>query len=335
MPITAVQLNEAMGDGPPSISNAAANVPAWMVARRERQTGSETVEADVFAEAVVSAAAPEIALTFSTPPKSPTGRSSSKLKAVAVVPVVTVEIERKDEDRSFRGLLAQWFSRQTMIGMGVSLLFHTIVLLTLAFIIIRHVSKQEELSLFGVSEDGEVGGDFLIDTSLPNDAGEAAPLQLVDMGQVIDALDPSKQVAQSTHVGTGGQGKGEGESGEGTGIGVGSLKIPGHAQTKGNFSAWPDPRDPKPGQTYYIVIQIRLPRAASSKKYRGSDLSGLVVGTDKYRQEIRFKADEKFAVVDGAVEVRILVPGGAQRVRDTVNIESKLLREKQTFEIEF
>ena len=327
MPITAVQSNEAMDDGPSSISNAAADVPAWMVVRRERQTGTEAVEA------VGSAEPPEIPLTFAVPPKIPTGRIRSKPKAV--VPVVTVEVEKKFEDTSFRRVLSQWFSRQTMIGMGVSLMFHTIVLLCLAFFIISHVSHREELSLYGVSENGEVGGDFLLDTSLPNDAGEAAPLQMMEMGQVIDALDPAKQVAQATHTGLGGKGKSEGESGEGTGMGVGSLKIPGHAQTKGSFSAWPDPRDPKPNQNYYIVIQIRLPRAASAKKYRGSDLSGLVVGTDEYRQKIRFKSDERFTIEDGAVEVRILVPGGAQRVRDTVNIESKLLKEKQTFEIEF
>ena len=58
-------------------------------------------------------------------------------------------------------------------------------------------------------------------------------------------------------------------------------------------------------------------------------------GTDGYKQVIRFKRDETFTVVDGIVQVRIRVPGADRLVRDTIRVESKVLREKQTIEIEF
>ena len=87
------------------------------------------------------------------------------------------------------------------------------------------------------------------------------------------------------------------------------------------------------GEDYDIVIQVKLPPNVT--KYRGSDISGNVIGTDSYRQAIRLKASELLPVVDGVVQIRIHVPGGGRLVRDTIRVESKILREKQTFEIEF
>ena len=85
--------------------------------------------------------------------------------------------------------------------------------------------------------------------------------------------------------------------------------------------------------SYEIVIQFRLP--TNVKTYRSSDLTGMVVGTDGYKQVIRFRRDEALNVRDGSVQVRIRVPGAERLVRDTIRVESKVLREKQTIEIEF
>ena len=60
-----------------------------------------------------------------------------------------------------------------------------------------------------------------------------------------------------------------------------------------------------------------------------------MIGTDGYKQPIHFEPTVQLDVEEGAVEIRITVPGAAQKVRDTIRVESKLLREKQTFEIEF
>ena len=82
------------------------------------------------------------------------------------------------------------------------------------------------------------------------------------------------------------------------------------------------------------MIQIQLPDKIA--KYRGSDISGNVIGTDSYRQVIRVKnPNEMIPIEDGMVQIRIHVPGGGRLVRDTSRVESRMLREKQTFEIEF
>lgn len=229
-------------------------------------------------------------------------------------------------------------SRQGWIGMGVSFLVHTTILLVLAFIVVSTASR-ESISVMGMFGDSdEYGGDVVLDTTLPIDPGDSSPLTMADMSQSLESLPDVSGVAgaleENIRVGFGGSGgDGHGGSGDGIGVAAPTLRIPSHAQTKGSFSAWTDPRDPKPNENYSIVIQIRLPEKI--KKYRGSDLTGMVTGTDRYKQTIRFRYSEQFPVENGLVEIRIPVPGGALRVRDTIRIESKLLKEKQTFEIEF
>ena len=61
----------------------------------------------------------------------------------------------------------------------------------------------------------------------------------------------------------------------------------GKAVTKGSFTAWTVPKDPKPGQDYKIVIQIKVPETV--KRYRIADLSGRVIGTDKYTLDIPYE----------------------------------------------
>jgi len=112
-----------------------------------------------------------------------------------------------------------------------------------------------------------------------------------------------------------------------------AIGAPSYAVTKGSFSAWTEPRDPEPGKKYAIVIQVRLP--ANVKKYRASDLSGVVLGTDSYKQIIRFRSSDEFPINNGGVEVRVIVPGAAQLVRDTIRIQSRVLQEKQTLQIVF
>src|SRR5262249_10892565 len=155
--------------------------------------------------------------------------------------------------------------------------------------------------------------DMLIDIGPPGEAGEAAPLIDDQFAQSIDALTGANP-QEATRTMAGGKGKGEADSGTGTGgggggsggngvgFGVGGIKVPGHAQTKGSFTAWADPRDPKPGQDYFIVIRVQLPK--NIKKYRGADLKGSVKGTDNYTQDIKFQQGEQFPVEDGAVVIR-------------------------------
>ncbi|MFM8725166.1 MAG: hypothetical protein ACKON9_08565, partial [Planctomycetaceae bacterium] len=68
----------------------------------------------------------------------------------------------------------------------------------------------------------------------------------------------------------------------------GLLKIPvdGLAVTKGSFTAFTIPAAPQPRQSYSIVIEVKLPDDV--KKYRVSDLSGKVRGTDGYEQKLPY-----------------------------------------------
>ena len=299
-----------------------AEVPAWLAARRERSAEVETPPEDK----LLAVPAPS-----STPPAPP----ASKRKAPK--PIITVTPEPTEIPSTMEGWVKRWISNQGMIGIGVSLLVHALMLLILACFLVGKVSKVDEVSLWGTAGNSDEVGDTIIETELPGDidAGESAPLQMTNVSQALDSIGPHGTIAESMRVGGlgGGNGHGQGESGDGNGMGVAGPRVPGHAQTKGSFSAWPDPRDPKPGEDYFIVIQIRLPKNIT--KYRGSDVSGNVIGTDGYRQAIRFKPNETLEVEEGAVQMRIFVPGAARLIRDTIRVESKILKEKQTFEIEF
>lgn len=314
-----------MGEGLPAASDASSSIPAWLTKQRERPASTAT--------------APPAPSPFSP---GVSGAPSKQPKAAAVAAtILPASVGRY----SFKNWLLQRFSRDSLIGFAGSLSMHLIVLGTMACILISRVAPGDSINLWGlIGESDEAGSDLLIDTGTSIDVGDSAALPMADTAQMPD-LNQSPAVAldgalggdaqDAIRFGSGGKGLGEGNGGGGDGVKMGapSLKIPGHAKTKGSFSAWTDPRDPNPNQDYVIVIQIRLP--TSVRKFRGSDITGLVEGTDRYRQVIRFKSTDQFPVEDGVVELRITVPGGALRVRDTIRIESKTLREKQTFEIEF
>ncbi len=133
------------------------------------------------------------------------------------------------------------------------------------------------------------------------------------------------------------------------------FKLPesGLAVTKGSFTAWTEPEVPEVGKPYLIIIEVRLPKAV--KGYRISDLSGTVRGTDGYTQSIPFDArhknssfytdenvqhrirtgGESIKVRSNKIQLGVKVPGARKLVRDTIQIRSRRLREKQQLELIF
>jgi hypothetical protein len=133
------------------------------------------------------------------------------------------------------------------------------------------------------------------------------------------------------------------------------LKVPksGLAVTKGSFTAFTIPASPKPGQQYAIVIEVRLPEDV--RRFRVSDLSGEVRGSDKYSQKIPYDGrydkasgyptkDKKIIplnassildVVDNKVQIVVKVPGAARLVKDTITIRSRKLKEEQELTLIF
>ena len=65
--------------------------------------------------------------------------------------------------------------------------------------------------------------------------------------------------------------------------------------------------------------------------------SGLahLLAIDGYKQVIRFKPTDVVEIKDGVVQFQIPVPGAKQLVKDTIRIESKLLKEKQVIHLVF
>jgi hypothetical protein len=133
------------------------------------------------------------------------------------------------------------------------------------------------------------------------------------------------------------------------------FKLPesGLAVTKGSFTAWTEPEVPEVDRPYLIIIEVRLPKGV--KGYRINDLSGTVRGTDGYAQSIPFDASQKnssfytdenvkhriqtgsesIKVRANRIQLGIQVPGARKLVRDTIQIRSRRLREKQQLELVF
>lgn len=133
------------------------------------------------------------------------------------------------------------------------------------------------------------------------------------------------------------------------------LKVPesGLAVTKGSFTAFTIPPDPKPRDVYSIVIEVRLPD--DIKEYRVSDLVGEVRGSDKYVQKIPYDKDAASAagfqtkdkgfkvltnstvldVFKNRVQIIVKVPGAARMVKDVIRIRSRRLKEEQELTLVF
>lgn len=133
------------------------------------------------------------------------------------------------------------------------------------------------------------------------------------------------------------------------------LKVPesGLAVTKGSFTAFTIPANPKPRDVYSIVIEVRLPDDV--KEYRVNDLVGEVRGSDKYVQKIPYDKDAPYAsgypvenagikvltnstvleVEKNRVQIIVKVPGAARMVKDVIKIRSRKLKEEQELTLVF
>ncbi|HEY4259922.1 MAG TPA: hypothetical protein VGM98_07175 [Schlesneria sp.] len=329
-------------------------MPTWMAARRSRiATGgieSTEPEPDVEFEAVPDsessvlepesfiATDTEIGLPAFAPVTTTVKKKAQKPKPVPIVKALGANDTTK-EDNSIRGMWLRFYYSALMKGILVSITVHSVALVVLGMLVIGGAVMRPNLDVFGeIGEAGESAPGLDIDTTLP--FGEPPPegtaVDFSDASSLLAAMPAAEFDPNSTVRGVSGgtgNGTGGGADGDGNGTIMGPIGIPKYAVTKGSYSVWTDPKDPEPGISYQIVIQFKLPRTVDT--YRGSDLTGMVTGTDGYKQVIKFSRTESFPVHDGSVQVRIRVPGADRLVRDIIRIESKLLREKQVIEIEF
>lgn len=169
-----------------------------------------------------------------------------------------------------------------------------------------------------------------VDPGLQEPGGSAAP----SLDSAIEIERPGDLVQG---IGTGiGEGTGRGK---GHGMPIGNLtdgySMPGSGKvvSKGRFSAWTVPTDPKPRQSYLIVIQVDWPKTSDRRtlQARRFDVSGTVSGSDSYVQSI----ERTGYFVPKANQMIIPVPGGEQNVRDVIQVRSKMLNESQEIAIVF
>lgn len=218
-------------------------------------------------------------------------------------------------------------------GYGVSAVVHVLLLIALSLIVLTSqepdeptitsvFSKNEVYDLLDI-EDADITLEPLDIRQPPNPAEmlAAATPEIVS-----SILSPDSTA----------------ESGEGDELATAAgFAMPGggRAVTKGSFTTWTVPEDPAPREDYLVVIQIRLPEKI--KKYRKEDLTGFLEGDDGYQTPLGDFKGKGFPkryygqFDDEARQFVIRIPGGAAKVQDTITIQSKVLREKQTLEITF
>ena len=274
-------------------------------------------------------------------------------------------------DESWFDRLRRRMSSDEGASWGVSLLVHLIILAILAIPVFRHVTRNDPLIATVVAEAAGGGSPFGLPDMINTELAPARPLANAPSQLATPDLASEETLAVSkallgTPDGEGGQGTGKG-SGIGPGdVGHGMMQfVPKNAVRAGSFAAWttpvydnrfprpfgapePQPGDsPRPLQKYWITIQIKVP--GSRRRYSIHDLSGEVIGTDTYRQEIpkntyRLTEDGKLLplrnggrvpVVDGVVQFVVVVPGARNLVKDTIVVKSKLLKEEHEMELVF
>lgn len=215
---------------------------------------------------------------------------------------------------------------------GLSLLFHLILLVLLSLLFFT-TNIPQGLRLFGGMENNS-DEPLILDTALstvqdtPAARFELAPIEA--LSQTATGFDPLDMAKNSAN--------GSSETDNGDGVAMPSVGIPSFAITKGSFSVWTEPRDPKPRQNYYIIIHVKLP--AGQTIYPSSDLTGEVIGSDGYRLVIQTALKQvdtpaRIKVKNNGVQLKVFVPGAERLVRDEIRVNSRVLKEKQVIEIEF
>lgn len=253
--------------------------------------------------------------------QQPTSPSQRK-KPLKRTPIVATEEEDEPEELTWQEQVKRWFHEGGGAGFGVSVLVHSVLLLFLSLWILHRPTDEELITTVEQTDIPEVASikDVDLDVDLMPDIEEQinkpefepAPLSMPDLGigSLASSLD-SKQAGGTL------------------------LKIPSQAVTKGSFTVWTEPEDPRPGEKYVIMIQIKLKN--SVKKYPRRDLKGKVVGTDNYMDHFGGPTESGYEEVkNNTVTLRACeVPGAQQLVKDVITVESKLLNEKQTIELVF
>ncbi len=288
--------------------------------------------------------------------------SSTQAPALKERPVSSQSEQYPDNDEttfSLKQKIIIWLASFTATGYLISLLFHSTVLTLMAITIVGGMKGDDDIStLASLEEDQNFSLNGPLDTRIKDAGGKTTEFNIMQPVKTMTGENENTveeiQDDFSAHIG-----KGTGDSeGDGSGDGGGDFKLKpmGNAVTVGSFTAWTVPKDPDLNEDYLIIIQVKLPASYKSTRYRASDLSGLVLGTDDHRQAIPWDSrwlnstftpntageirpvnkGDYLPLKNRVAQLIVKVPGSKiPATRDTIKIKSRVLKENQTLEIVF
>jgi hypothetical protein len=263
-------------------------------------------------------------------------------------PAATVIIEQlAPENLSWLQKAVRWLAGCVAMGYGASFLFHIVMLVLFSLFILPHTLDNR--FQINVSEGEEGAEDKLVevvDTRLDFPSRKLESLSPITIMPIPLPTDESARVIDTIRQKIAADlGDFDGEDSGGA-FPFGGKKGK-NAVTKGNFTAWTVPDDPKPGQPYFIFIEVNLPRKI--RRYDSKDLTGHVIGTDGYTTPIGYYAGGR-VTPEGRLHERrfygrfnrrkkqLVIPIPPARdalVEDTIKVRSKILKEEQSLKIVF
>jgi hypothetical protein len=252
------------------------------------------------------------------------------------------------EKRSWQQKAIRWLAGFAAMSYGISFLFHVVMLILFSLFLLPYTfdGRFQINATEGEQEGAEDKLVEVVDTRLdfPSKKLDSTnpihlmpiPLPTNDSTRVMETIQ--QRIAADL---------GDFDGEEGGGAFPNGGKKGKNAVTKGNFTAWTVPDDPRPGQPYFIFIELNLPK--KNRRYDSNDLTGHVIGTDGYTTPIgfygggritpegrwherryygRFKRKKKRLVIP-------IPPAKYALVEDTIKVRSKVLKEEQSLKIVF
>ncbi|MDA0833277.1 MAG: hypothetical protein O2955_09315 [Planctomycetota bacterium] len=257
-------------------------------------------------------------------------RASTRRKSKTGVDVEPIT----EPERTWPEEIRFWIKSTAGLGYALSLLTHLSILIVLAIWLIPQIIGDKGFSVnVATSDDSDGKTEEILDTKFELPEIEAA----TEAPQVVMPLESTSTLTEN-EITSDISARVQASIGEGAGeddLAVGGGEPGKNAVVKGSFTAWTVPEDPEPGQDYQIIIRIKLPERVK-KDYPLRDLSGLVMGTDGYRQMIPGPKKVRYARVrKGYAQIDVTVPGAYRLVKDKIVVRSRMLEEEQLLEIVF
>ena len=292
------------------------------------------------------------------PPHPPPQASSRTVPPHRSRPVVVTPGDDETPPPPIKRRILLWITSAAATGYGLSLIIHSVILAIMGLWMLPVLLEQTDITTVVQSNAESPQFAEIEELTVDQSAGSEEEVQ----PQHTQSLLPDAEITKLQHdlltEVTAARTTGEGGSASGSGDGIRLLE-PGNAVRKGSFSAWTIPiaqrfgekpqagDSPRPGQAYFIVIQVQVPDGR--RTYKVNDLSGKIVGTDGYQQLIpaqafvqdksgrlvRAQIGRLLPIIDGVVQILIQVPGADALVKDTVSVKSRSLNEQQTLELIF